>query len=106
MSHDTKQAEKIATARQDFLDSLRRTFESPDGITVLRWLHAAAATRKPSFLPGAAGTAYDPILAAVRDGRKAIVLEIEENLALARLGPGTDKPTASAPSRPRRRGTA
>ena len=96
--------EKIAQVRQEFFDTLRRVFDSPDGTSILAWLHSAAATRKPSFLPGGNGAAYDPIAAAIRDGRKSIVLEIEENLQAARRS-GDAKPKAVAPSRVRRRGT-
>jgi len=74
-----------AKARTDFLAALRNTFTSPDGTVVLEWLRATAGTRKPAFI--ASGTApLDPYAAAVRDGRKAIVLEIEANLDLAKDG--------------------
>lgn len=90
-----------ATARADFLAALRNTFRSPDGDRVLEWLHATAATRRPAFLPGAAGTALDPIAAAVRDGRKAIVWEIEAALADAESpAPGQPPPRSRARLRP------
>lgn len=103
MNQDAKQAaEKIAQARAEFLDTLRRVFDSPDGGAVLKWLHAAAATHKPSFTPGSGP--IDPLAAAIRDGRKAIVLEIEENLKHARSAPGANKPKAVASPRARRKG--
>ena len=89
--------DKIARARSEFLESLRRTFGGPDGQRVLEWLHATAATRKPCFLPGD----RDPNAAAHRDGRKSIVWEIEANLEAAResLGAASSHkpPTTGAP---------
>lgn len=95
MNPHASQAESNATARADFLAALRHTFTSPDGAVVLEWLRAAAGTRKPAFVATGPGP-LDPYAAAVRDGRKAIVLEIEANLALAESG---DQP-AKPPTRP------
>jgi hypothetical protein len=93
----TETAKKIAAARREFLGDLLATFESPCGKRVLAWLHASAATRSPSFIPGANGT--DSHAAAARDGRKAIVWEIEANLDNARrehgATPATGKPKAT-----------
>jgi len=89
--------QKIAAARREFLADLLATFDSPAGKRVLAWLHTTAATRKPSFVPGAGGT--DPYAAATRDGRKGIVWEIEANLDAAReefgAVPRTGKPAAT-----------
>ena len=87
---------KTTAARLAFLADLRAVFDSNAGTAVLRWLHATAGTRKPSFLSGARGAAIDPIGAAICDGRKAIVWEIEANLetarALAAAGPAEPAP--------------
>jgi len=92
----TETAKKIAAARREFLGDLLSTFESPCGKRVLAWLHSSAATRSPAFIPGANGT--DSHAAATRDGRKAIVWEIEANLDTARrehgATPATGKPKA------------
>jgi hypothetical protein len=84
------------SARTDFLAALRNTFRSPDGARVLDWLHATAATRKPAFLPAGSG-ALDPLAAAVRDGRKGLVWEIESNLALAESGEPAKPATRPGP---------
>ena len=93
----TENAQKIAAARREFLADLLATFESPCGKRVLAWLHSTAATRSPAFIPGANGT--DSHAAATRDGRKAIVWEIEANLDHARREHGSaikpDKPKAT-----------
>ena len=100
----TSKNEKSANQRAEFLDTLRRVFDTPDGNLVLAWLHATAGTRKPAFLPGD----RDPYAAASRDGRKSIVWEIETNLDAARASRGSDTgdkpPTAGAP-RARRQGS-
>jgi hypothetical protein len=86
---------KIAADRADFLRALRITFDGPDGSLILRWLHAAAGTRKPCFLPGD----RDPNAAAFRDGRHSLVWEIEANLETARAEAGLapDPATAKPP---------
>jgi hypothetical protein len=99
-----EQQTKIAQARADFLQQLRRVFESPDGNAVLAWLHSAAATRKPAFVPGD----RDPNAAAFRDGRKSLVWEIEANLDQARTDYGKsatgDKPPVAGARARKQRG--
>jgi hypothetical protein len=94
--------EKTIKAKAAFLADLRACFDSPAGKSVLAWLHATAATRKPCFVPGD----RDPYAAASRDGRKSIVWEIEANLEQARADygktPGTDKPPATGGTRARK----
>lgn len=99
MSHAQQTETNAAQARADFLAALRNTFTSPDGAVVLEWLRTAAGTRKPAFISTGPGP-IDPYAAAVRDGRKAIVLEIEANLALAESGDPA-RPTAIAGPRAR-----
>ena len=90
-------------ARADFLAALRNTFGSPDGQRVLAWLHATAATRRPAFVPAAGGKPIDPLAAAIRDGRKSIVWEIESNLEAADLpaGDSSDRPPTRSRARAR-----
>ena len=96
---------KIAQARADFLASLNRCFSSADGVAVLAWLHATAATRKPAFLATAGAHPIDAYAAASRDGRKSIVWEIEANLEQARASEsGADKPKTSGRNGARRQG--
>lgn len=95
--------EKIAQARADFDSLLLRVFDNADGQRVLDWLHAAAATRKPAFVPGD----RDPYAAASRDGRKSIVWEIEANLESARAAAkrgSAGKPEATGRARARKQG--
>jgi len=96
MKTDAQTKETTARARADFNAALINTFRSPDGRKILEWLHATAATGKPSFTPGRAGSPIDPLAAAIRDGRKSIVLEIEANLKAAESADSTnDSPTVS-----------
>lgn len=99
----TDEQQKIAQARADFLRELLACFDSPAGKSVLGWLHATAATRKPAFVPGD----RDPNAAAFRDGRKSLVWEIEANLEQARADYGkadpSHKPTATGGTRARRK---
>lgn len=90
-------SDKIKAARQDFLTSLRRTFDSPDGRKVLAWLHSTTGSGKPAFQPDHSGS-FCPHAAAFRDGRKSIHDEISANLAEAGANPEaastTQKPKA------------
>lgn len=99
-SNASEKNKQIAEARRDFYLSLSRTFDTPDGKRTLEWLHAAAATRKPAFIPGD----RDPYAAAARDGRKSLVWEIEANLEEARQSYGA-KPDTGKPSTSGRRST-
>jgi hypothetical protein len=102
----TNSNQKIAQARSDFLASLSRCFGSPDGAAVLAWLHSTAATRKPAFRDGPAGSHLDPYAASFRDGRKSIVWEIEANLEAGRMDAGgTLKPAATRRASARRQGS-
>jgi hypothetical protein len=94
--------QRIARARADFLAALRNTFDSPDGQHILRWLHTTAGTAKPAFLPSANGAPLCPLAAALRDGRRSIVHEIEANLQKARAEHGAS-PTPAAPKTRARR---
>lgn len=78
----------ILTQRAELLEAIRQTFDSPHGQLCLAWLHATAATRKPAFIAGK-GAALDPLAAAMRDGRKSLVWEIEANLEHARASYGS-----------------
>jgi hypothetical protein len=96
MKTDATTKEATARARADFNAALINTFRSPDGKRILEWLHTTAATRKPAFTPGRAGAGIDPLAAAIRDGRKSIVWEIEANLEAAEsAGATNDAPPVS-----------
>lgn len=91
-NHAQPQNEKIAAARREYLEALLATFDSPHGRIVLRALHTSAGTRKPAYSPGG-----NPNDALWRDGRKSLVLEIEEHLEAARIEHGS-KPTEGKPT--------
>ena len=95
-------SQKKDAARRQFLADLAATFGSPAGAAVLSYLHAAAATRKPAFIPGD----RDPHAAAFRDGRKSIVWELEAALETARQEAGATQPTAIGRRAPRTRARA
>ena len=95
--HDTHQ--KTTAARHEFLADLRAIFDSSAGVRVLAWLHATARTRKPAFLPAAGSGPIDPYAAAIADGRKAIVWEIEANLDAARALADADSGVPAARTR-------
>lgn len=97
MNHAQHQ-EKAAQARRDYLQSLLAVFGNDAGARVLRALHTAAATRKPSYTPG--GNVNDTLW---RDGRKSIVLELEEHLQTAREEFGKAEPAIKPPVTARKR---
>ena len=72
--------------RTALLAAFRATFSTEHGKRVLGYLDASAAYGKPSFLPPALGQPYDPIAAAIRDGRKSVLAEIHEALAIPEDG--------------------
>lgn len=102
--HEQQKAHSDTTAQQrrDYLDTLLRVFDTPDGERILASLHASAGTRKPCFVATSNGVAVDPYTAAYRDGRHSILWEIEANLTEARAG-GPTGPTISPASGPRAR---
>ena len=69
-----------AGRRTAILADFRAAFGSEAGQRVLAILRASTNHGKPSFLPAANGQPYDPIAAAIRDGRKSVVAEILEYL--------------------------
>lgn len=66
--------------REHILADFRATFGSEHGKRVLHLLTASVHYGKPSFLPAAGGAPYDPIAAAIRDGRKSVLAEIHDYL--------------------------
>lgn len=96
----SRSAGRVLT-KSDFHRVLLNTFGGPDGKIVLAWLHATAGTRKPAFSFGPRGA--DTHAAAVKDGRRGLVWEIEANLEDARSGDAAIKPATSGPGKPRAR---
>ncbi len=77
MIREIQDGREAARARRDaILADFRATFGSEQGRRVLAVLEAAVNYGKPSFLPGPGGGTYDPLAAAIRDGRKSVVAEI------------------------------
>ena len=71
----------IVSRRAAILADFRGTFGTDHGKRVLALLEASVNYGKPSFLPAAGGKPYDPIAAAIRDGRKSVLAEIHDYLA-------------------------
>ena len=82
--------------RAAILADFRATFGSEQGRRVLALLDASVHYGKPSFLPAAGGRGYDPIAAAIRDGRKSVLAEIHDSLATAEDEDGAKGPQAKA----------
>lgn len=89
--HKTKEISNAdeESRRTQVLADYRATFSSDHGERVLGYLRAAVRYDSPSFLPRAGG--YDPIAAAIRDGRKSVIAEILEHLATPEDG-RTERP--------------
>lgn len=68
--------EKTKAERIEFLRCIHRTFNTPEGTVVRRYLEHVGAIDKPAFLPAASGATYCAIAGAIRDGRKAAILEV------------------------------
>ena len=84
-NHDPGLENRDATVarRAAILADFRATFGGDAGRRVLALLDASVHYGKPSFLPAAGGRAYDPIAAAIRDGRKSVLAEIHDYLLTA-----------------------
>lgn len=78
--------------RSEILQAIRQSFGGDAGGIVLRWLKHSAGYGKPSFLPPPAGGPLDPLAAAFRDGRKSIIDEIIDALAVAEDGKPPEPP--------------
>lgn len=76
----------IVSRRAAILADIRATFGTDHGRRVLSLLEASVHYGKPSFLPAAGGKPYDPIAAAIRDGRKSVLAEIHEYLSTPENG--------------------
>ena len=61
--------------RQNTINAYRRTFESADGKIVLEDMRRAFKTDSQAFL---AGYEFNPIVAAIRDGQRGVVLHIND----------------------------
>ena len=73
-------------SRESILADFRATFTSPQGRRVLAILDASVRYGKPAFLPSAGSGPYDPIAAAISDGRKSVLAEIHDHLDTAEDG--------------------
>jgi hypothetical protein len=71
----------LISRRAAILADFRGTFGTDHGKRVLALLETSVNYGKPSFLPAAGGKPYDPIAAAIRDGRKSVLAEIHGYLA-------------------------
>lgn len=74
---DKSEALKRERERQRTILSYHRAFEGKDGQRVLDDLKNVFATESQVFLPG---YDYNPVVAALRDGQRGVVLHIESML--------------------------
>lgn len=85
MQHAQEQTDPAQEQRARIISAFRRVFSTQDGTTVLDHLRRSTdtlpGTARPAFLPAPDGK-YCPLAAAIRDGRRSIVLEIESILAI------------------------
>lgn len=77
-------------ARNQFLDTVLRVADSPDGRVIFAWLYATTGIRKPAHTIG--GNSNDTLY---RDGRRSIGLEIQDTIDAARSERASTKPSAT-----------
>ena len=74
------QTDDIIAKRARLLAAYRECFSGECGELVLADLEASVGYGKPSFSRPAQGQSYDPLAAAIRDGRKSVLDEIHDRL--------------------------
>lgn len=80
MTTDPDELQQLRQQRRELQSAFRTTFTGAGGGIVLEYLRQSAGTRRPVFRRQEDGR-LDPIAAAHTDGRRSIVLEIEDILA-------------------------
>ncbi|WP_338285179.1 hypothetical protein [Luteolibacter sp. LG18] len=78
-----KKADEIQQARTKILAAYRECFTGEAGRLVLADLERSTGYGRPSFMRPPEGHPYDPLAAAIRDGRKSVVDEIHDRLRTA-----------------------
>jgi hypothetical protein len=105
MQHAQEKTDPAALERTRIIAAFRRLFSTEDGQTVLSHLRRSTDTlpgsSRPAFLPAADGK-YCPLSAAIRDGRRSILLEIEAILAIPE---DAEPPKPARAIKPSARGT-
>jgi len=76
----SQQADQNSAARARLLTAYRTCFTGDAGELVLAHLSASVGYGRPSFIRPQGGAPFDPIAAAIRDGRKSVLDEIHEHL--------------------------
>ena len=71
--------------RQKITNAYHRVFASKDGAAVISDLKAQFATESQVFLPG---YDYNPVVAALRDGQRGVIIHIEMMLRRPVLADG------------------
>lgn len=74
---DKAEALKRERERQKNISAYQRIFSSKDGQTVIADMKHQFATESQVFLPG---YDYNPVVAALRDGQRGVILHIEAML--------------------------
>lgn len=74
---DKAEALKRERERQKTISAYQRIFSSKDGQAVIADMKHQFATESQVFLPG---YDYNPVVAALRDGQRGVVLHIEAML--------------------------
>jgi hypothetical protein len=80
MIPDPDELQQLREKRRELQSAFRTVFTGIGGALVLEHLRQSAGTRRPVFRRQEDGR-LDPIAAAHTDGRRSIVLEIEDILA-------------------------
>lgn len=74
---DKAEALKRERERQKIINAYHRVFNSKDGQAVIADMKHQFATESQVFLPG---YDYNPVVAALRDGQRGVILHIETML--------------------------
>lgn len=90
--HQEQSTNSEARTRESILADYRATFNPPHGQRTLAILKSSVGFGNPSFLSASPGQPYDPIAAAIRDGRKSVLSEIVAYLDTPEDIPGDDLP--------------
>lgn len=74
---DKEAAVQRERERQKTINAYHRVFANKDGLSVIEDLKRQFGTESQAFLPG---YDYSPVVAALRDGQRGVVLHIEAML--------------------------
>lgn len=82
---DKAEALKRERERQKTISAYQRIFSSKDGQAVIADMKHQFATESQVFLPG---YDYNPVVAALRDGQRGVILHIEAMLRRPAIADG------------------